>query len=170
MSEADQYRANMTVCRQMADKAPNEQDKRAWLDLAESWRLLVIARDEGIAREDLTGASYGQRIDLFSALSEGSWKEALVGLFSGLTRGLVRPVEARVPILSEIFPQLAKHAEVSSRIPGLTHRVEHSARRYRSQHLTSSDRGRSWHSQRVNRNRTLFGSISTAVSRLRGHV
>jgi hypothetical protein len=101
MSEATEYRANLTVCRQMADKAPNEQDKRAWLDLAESWRLLIVAGHQDIDREELTAAPDGQRM-------------ALTGLFR-LTRGLVRPVEMLAPLLSETFSELARHAEVSSR-------------------------------------------------------
>jgi hypothetical protein len=40
--EGDAYRANLEVCRRMARGAPNEQQKRAWLDMAESWRLLII--------------------------------------------------------------------------------------------------------------------------------
>jgi hypothetical protein len=46
MSEADDYRANLAVCWRMADKAPNEREKRAWLDMAESWRLLIWSTGE----------------------------------------------------------------------------------------------------------------------------
>src|SRR5262249_51549289 len=43
----------------------------------------------------------------------------------------------------------------------MTHRVEQLSHRlrYRCQCLLSSDRGNSWHTRRVNRNRMLFGSI-----------
>jgi len=53
----------------------------------------------------------------------------------------------------------------STRIPRMTHCVEQLSRRfrYRCQCLISSDRGNSWHTRRVNRNRMLFGSISTAA-------
>ena len=46
MSKADDYRANLAVCWRMADKAPNEREKRAWLDMAESWRLLIWSTGE----------------------------------------------------------------------------------------------------------------------------
>jgi hypothetical protein len=39
---ADAYRANLEACRRMARHAPNQQEKGAWLDMAESWRLLII--------------------------------------------------------------------------------------------------------------------------------
>ena len=54
---------------------------------------------------------------------------------------------------------------ILARIPRMTHCVEQLSRRfrYRCQRLISSDRGNSWHIRRVNRNRMLFGSISTAA-------
>jgi hypothetical protein len=45
MSEADDYRASLEVCWRMAAKATNERERRAWLDMAESWKLLVITAD-----------------------------------------------------------------------------------------------------------------------------
>jgi hypothetical protein len=53
----------------------------------------------------------------------------------------------------------------STRIPRMMHFVEQLSRRFRymCQCLISSDRGNSWHTRRVNRNRMLFGSISIAV-------
>jgi hypothetical protein len=55
--------------------------------------------------------------------------------------------------------------DIYTRIPRMTHCVEQLSRRfrYRCQCLISSDRGNSWHTRRVNRNRMLFGSISTAA-------
>lgn len=44
MNEADQYRANAAECRRMAEIAPNESDKQAWLDMAKSWSLLTMCR------------------------------------------------------------------------------------------------------------------------------
>src|SRR4029453_3112784 len=54
---------------------------------------------------------------------------------------------------------------ILSRIPRMTHCIEQLSRRfrYRCQCLISSDRGNSWHTRRVKRNRMLFGSISTAA-------
>jgi hypothetical protein len=45
MSEADEYRANAENCRRMADRASNEHDKRAWLEMAQSWSFLTKLED-----------------------------------------------------------------------------------------------------------------------------
>jgi hypothetical protein len=45
MNEAAEYRANAEICRRMADKAQNEQDKRAWLEMAQSWSFLTTLED-----------------------------------------------------------------------------------------------------------------------------
>ena len=42
MSEAEDYRANLEVCRRMAEKAPNELEKRAWLDMANLGRFCLL--------------------------------------------------------------------------------------------------------------------------------
>jgi hypothetical protein len=38
---ADQYRASTEECRRKADAAASAEDKKAWLDLAHSWLLLL---------------------------------------------------------------------------------------------------------------------------------
>jgi hypothetical protein len=43
MSEAESYRTNLAMCWRMAEKASDELEKRTWLEMAESWRLLVIS-------------------------------------------------------------------------------------------------------------------------------
>jgi hypothetical protein len=45
MSEIRDNRANLSLCWRMAEQAPSELERRAWLDMAESWRLLVITDD-----------------------------------------------------------------------------------------------------------------------------
>jgi hypothetical protein len=52
MSESDYCRANLEVCWRMAEKTPNELEKRAWLDMAESWRLLIAVGDRPSTGED----------------------------------------------------------------------------------------------------------------------
>ena len=54
---------------------------------------------------------------------------------------------------------------ILARIPRMTHCVEQLSRRfrYRCQCLISSDRGGTWHTRRVKRNRMLLGSISTRL-------
>jgi hypothetical protein len=45
-SEAAALRANLEVCWRMARNAPNQDEKRSWLDMAEAWRLLILTRGE----------------------------------------------------------------------------------------------------------------------------
>ena len=45
MSKATEYRANAEICRRMADKAQNEEDRRAWLEMAQSWSFLTKLDD-----------------------------------------------------------------------------------------------------------------------------
>jgi hypothetical protein len=40
MVENDEYRGRAAECRLMAKRARNEADKRAWLQLADSWLLM----------------------------------------------------------------------------------------------------------------------------------
>ena len=46
MAETDDYRG-LAACWRMAEKASNEVEKRAWLEMAESWKLLIISGYEG---------------------------------------------------------------------------------------------------------------------------
>ncbi len=62
LSKAEQYRANAETCRGMAERLAREEDKAVWLDLAESW-LLLIHPDEGAAEDQ-------QRLARNSASSE----------------------------------------------------------------------------------------------------
>jgi hypothetical protein len=45
LSKATEYRANAEICRRMADKAQNEEDRRAWLEMAQSWSFLTKLDD-----------------------------------------------------------------------------------------------------------------------------
>jgi hypothetical protein len=44
MSEAEDYRVALELCRRMAQKTSNTLEKTTWLDMAEAWRLLIICR------------------------------------------------------------------------------------------------------------------------------
>jgi len=46
MSEVDDYRANLATCQCMAAKSSDAVEKRAWLHMAETWRVLIICREE----------------------------------------------------------------------------------------------------------------------------
>jgi hypothetical protein len=45
MFEIAKYRANVATCRRMADQSSDALEKRKWLEMAESWRLLLICSD-----------------------------------------------------------------------------------------------------------------------------
>jgi hypothetical protein len=45
VNQAAEYRTNAEICRRMADKAKTEEDKRAWLDMAQSWSFLTKLED-----------------------------------------------------------------------------------------------------------------------------
>ena len=42
VGEAVTFQANLDMCRWMACSAPNERDRRAWRNMAEKWRLLIL--------------------------------------------------------------------------------------------------------------------------------
>jgi len=69
MSEVDEYRANLAVCWWMANKATNEQEKRAWLDMAESWKLLIIT-DHGSTGEEFDSAAQGHGTGPFNPIPD----------------------------------------------------------------------------------------------------
>ena len=82
MAETDDYRGNLAACWRMAEKASNEVEKRAWLEMAESWKLLIISGYEGFASKDFETASH--EIDRrgrprraarpqFRAVARGGW-------------------------------------------------------------------------------------------------
>ena len=41
MNESDEYRRNADYCRYMADSPRKEDEKRAWLGLAQSWLKMM---------------------------------------------------------------------------------------------------------------------------------
>jgi hypothetical protein len=45
MNDAAKYRANAELCRRMADEAQCEPDRRAWLEMAQSWSFLTKLED-----------------------------------------------------------------------------------------------------------------------------
>jgi hypothetical protein len=59
MSDADNYRANFAVCWQRAEKTSDELERRAWLEMAESWRLLIVTDSGSSTVEDFAAGSRG---------------------------------------------------------------------------------------------------------------
>jgi hypothetical protein len=52
MSKYDQYRARARECQQMANNAWNAEDRRAWLQLTESWlRMIPVLEDHWSSEE-----------------------------------------------------------------------------------------------------------------------
>ena len=41
-AEIATFQANLEACRRMARVTLNQDEKRAWLDMAEAWRLLIL--------------------------------------------------------------------------------------------------------------------------------
>lgn len=60
MTRCDEYRRNAEECQRMADNTSNENDRRAWLRLAESWMRMV-------RKESGHGGPEGQARDAFDA-------------------------------------------------------------------------------------------------------
>lgn len=59
-SEVDAFRANLELCRQMARRAADLRETRAWLDLAESWRLLILTWSSSCEQHDAPANGYGK--------------------------------------------------------------------------------------------------------------
>jgi len=59
VSEVDAFRANLEACRQMARRAADQHDRRAWLDMAESWRLLILTWPSSGEEPDANGYKKG---------------------------------------------------------------------------------------------------------------
>jgi hypothetical protein len=77
VNQAAEYRTNAEICRRMADKAKTEEDKRAWLDMAQSWSFLtkledVVPVESFDAPEHLTNP--------FKITSRNKYSEALLAV------------------------------------------------------------------------------------------
>jgi uncharacterized protein with PIN domain len=60
VSEVGAFRANLEVCRQMARRAAGQHERRAWLDMAESWRLLILTWPSSGEEPDAPANGYGK--------------------------------------------------------------------------------------------------------------
>jgi hypothetical protein len=59
---SDDRRANLEVCWRMAEKAAGERDRRAWLEMATSWKLLIAIGDPAITDGDSVGIRHSPRL------------------------------------------------------------------------------------------------------------
>jgi hypothetical protein len=106
MPEIDDYRANLAVCYRMAAKAFDALEKRAWLDMAESWKLLIICREELlICREELP---LGENIDAATRAWPRSLQWPEFGrLFGGLSSISIPRVREWLMSSSSLLSSLA---------------------------------------------------------------
>ena len=103
----------------MANKAPNEQERRAWLDMAESWRLLIITDDQRSTGEQFDRVAPGHSTGPFNPIPDGRKASLFVQLrlklfrrrrwFSARNRSLVRSGTARVSLEAAVarIPEIA---------------------------------------------------------------
>ena len=57
MDEIAALRANLEMCWRMARNASNQDERRSWLDMAESWRLLILTYPPRGERYDIAAPS-----------------------------------------------------------------------------------------------------------------
>jgi hypothetical protein len=74
LSKAAEYRTNAEICRRMADKAQNEEDRRAWLEMAQSWSFLtklddVVPQERSSAVESETSPFSGVVKEWYASVS-----------------------------------------------------------------------------------------------------
>jgi len=96
MSEVDDYRAALALCRRKAERASNKLEKNAWLDMAESWKLLIICRSTD---GDFNAAQHGVDMVFSGILSHhpqiaraqpGQYRLAYRGIHEAAARGASR--------------------------------------------------------------------------------
>ena len=51
LAEIATFQANLEACRRMARGTLNQDEKRAWLDMAEAWRLLILTSYGAVSSE-----------------------------------------------------------------------------------------------------------------------
>jgi hypothetical protein len=83
VNKAAEYRANAEICRRMADKAESESDKRAWLEMAQSWSFLIKLEDV-VPPEASNAANQGK--DQRGTLAGKGYSEASLALVSIVNR------------------------------------------------------------------------------------
>lgn len=103
MNQAAEYRTNAEICRRMADKAKTEEDKRAWLEMAQSWSFLtkledVVPLESFDAPEHPTNA--------FKIISRNRYSDALLAL--------VRIVDGLRPKLNSTYSSVSRLLKSSS--------------------------------------------------------
>lgn len=87
VSKAAEYRTNAEICRRMADKAQNEEDRRAWLEMAQSWSFLTKL-DDVVPPEKSGAAEY--ETSPFSRASKERYATVSSTVISRMPRAFVR--------------------------------------------------------------------------------
>ena len=108
MNEAAKYRANAELCRRMADKAETEQDRRAWLEMAQSWSFLTKLEDV-VPLEKRDPDELG--ISQFNSPTRKSYSDASLALVGTVNRLKVRignPLKAKLDFVYSWVSKLLK--------------------------------------------------------------
>lgn len=97
MNQAAEYRTNAEICRRMADKAKTEEDKRAWLDMAQSWSFLTKLED--VVPVERADASE-RRTNQFNIITRNRYSEPLLTA--------VRIVDRLRPKLNSVYSSVSR--------------------------------------------------------------
>jgi hypothetical protein len=77
VNQAAEYRTNAEICRRMADRAQTEEDRRAWLDMAQSWSFLTKLEDV-VPTEEIETAERDN--SQFNVIARGTYSDASLAL------------------------------------------------------------------------------------------
>jgi hypothetical protein len=97
VNQAAEYRTNAEICRRMADKAKTEEDKRAWLDMAQSWSFLTKLED--VVPVERADASE-RRTNQFNIITRNRYSEPLLTV--------VRIVDRLRPKLNSAYSSVSR--------------------------------------------------------------
>ena len=97
MNNAAEYRTNAEICRRMADKAKTEEDKRAWLDMAQSWSFLTKLEDV-VPVERIDAPE--RRTNQFNIIARNRYSDALLAV--------VRIVDQLRPKLNSAYSSVSR--------------------------------------------------------------
>lgn len=104
MNQAAEYRTNAEICRRMADKAQTEADKRAWLEMAQSWSFLTKLEDF-VPLETIEAPE--RRTNQFNIIARNGYSDALLAV--------VRIVDRLRPKLNSAYSSVLRLLRSSRR-------------------------------------------------------
>ena len=116
MSDVDQYCANLAACRRMADNSSDALEKRKWLEMAESWRLLMLCHDVlPVGQNTDTATPVGHRsLPLHEVLSRIMGLSSMINIPS-IRQWLIRKAWF---LIAFVFPHQERPDAIKPPIPG----------------------------------------------------